>query len=153
MFTEGEKSETIDAKKLSDMPFILKSKRIEYVFEKTRRLHERLAQRNPNYMNDPAALSLAERADIELVDEVRFWTAKYMMMSNMLGLNIGYFTYRLLSTSLHWYVAFPLGFGACFVSRNFIMRNCMDRIYFSIEHVFKRFRQESKVQDEGPKKV
>jgi hypothetical protein len=132
-----------EAEKLADMPFILKSKRIEYVFEKTRKIHERLASRNPNYLDDQNALSLAERADLELVDEVRFWTAKYMMMSNVLGANIGYFSYRLMATSLHWYVALPLGFGAYYVSRNLIMRNCMDRIYFSLEHVFKRYRQES----------
>lgn len=100
-------------------------------------------------MSDPAALSLSERADLELVDEVRFWTAKYMMMSNLLGVNIGYFSYRVMATSLHWYVAAPLGFATFFVSRNLIMRNCMDRIYFSIEHVFKRFRDESKVSEKA----
>ena len=128
-----------EAKRLSEMPFILKSKRIEYVFEKVRRLTE-----STNF-NDPSALSLADRADIELVNDVRFYTAKYMTMSTLLGVNIGYFSYRLMATSLHWYVAMPLGFAAYFVSRNLIMRNCMDRIYFSVEHVFKRFRDQSGV--------
>ena len=33
-----------EASRLSDMPFILKSKRIEYIFEKSRRMHEGLVR-------------------------------------------------------------------------------------------------------------
>ena len=85
-------------------------------------------------------MSLSERADLELINEVRYWTAKYMNMSTLLGANIGFLTYRVLVTSLHWYVALPLGVASYFVSRNLIMRNCMDRVYFSTEHIFKRYR-------------
>lgn len=141
MASEQAKKELDEAKRLSEMPFILKSKRIEYVFEKIRRLND------SNNMQDPTALNIADRADMELVNDVRFYTAKYMTMSTLLGVNIGYFSYRLMVTSLHWYVAMPLGFACYFVSRNLLMRNCMDRIYFSVEHVFKRFREQSGVVD------
>ena len=34
----------------------------------------------------------------------------------------------------------PLGFCSFFVSRNMLLRNCMDRIYYSSEHVYKKVR-------------
>ena len=94
-------------------------------------MQERLNQLQLN-VNDPLSLSLSERADLEAVSDIRFWTLKYMNMSNVLGINAGFFTYRILSLSQHWYIALPLGFGTYYVSRNLIMRNTMDRIYFSL---------------------
>jgi hypothetical protein len=77
-------------------------------------------------------MSISERADLETVNDIRFWTQKYMLMSTILGINTGFFTYRILSLSLHWYIALPIGFASFYVSRNLIMRNSMDKIYFSL---------------------
>lgn len=109
---------------------MMKTKRLEYVFEKTRRAQEKLFELKIDY-HSPTALSLSERADFELVSELKYWTVKYMNMSTMLGANIGLLSYRVLNLSLHWYLAFPLAFSVYFLSRNFIMRNSMDRIYYS----------------------
>lgn len=120
---------------------MIKTRRLEYVFDKTRQAEEKLSRLNINF-NDPGALSISERADIELVNELRFWTVKYMNMSNLLGANIGFFTYRFLHLSLHWYIAAPLAFSVYFVSRNILMRNTMDGIYYSSHDVFLKYKDE-----------
>jgi hypothetical protein len=45
-----------------------------------------------------------------------------------------------MKTKLYWYIALPLSFGAYFVARNIAMRNCMDRVYYPGEMVYKRYR-------------
>ena len=84
--------------------------------------------------------NLGERADIELAEALKYESSKYLNLSQILGLNIGFFTYQALKTRLYWYVAMPLGFVTFLVSRNLIMRNCMDRIYYPGEMVYKRYR-------------
>ena len=86
------------------------------------------------------AVSVSQRADMDFVNELRVWSKKYLDMTTILGLNLGWFTYQILKTSLHWYVAMPLGFTVYFLGRNVLTRNCMDRIYYSSEHVYKKFR-------------
>lgn len=120
--------------------FLLKSKRIEYVFEKQRKNEEKLQKLNIDVSN-PTALSISERADLELVNELKFWTMKYMNMSTILGANIGLFSYRFLHLSLHWYIAGPLAFATFFVSRNIFMRNAMDRIYYASHEIFVKYKQ------------
>lgn len=85
-------------------------------------------------------LNLSERADIELANDLKYENYKYMNLSTAIGLNVGFFSYQALKTKLYWYVALPLGFGAYFVARNIVMRNCMDRIYYPGEMVYKRYR-------------
>ena len=41
---------------------------------------------------------------------------------------------------MHWYIALPLSFGAYFLSRNLILRNCMDRIYYSLEPIYLKLK-------------
>ena len=69
-------------------------------------------------------------------------------MSNIFGVNIGFFSYQIMKLKLHWYIAFPLAFSVFFVSRNVILRNCMDRIYYSSEHVYLKFRGHDNKNDE-----
>ena len=112
------------------LPFILKTRRIEYLFK-----NNAIKQRE-----DSKYLNLAERADIELANNLKYENYKYMNLSTVLGVNVGFFSYQAMKTKLYWYVALPLSFGAYFVSRNIVMRNCMDRIYYPGEMVYKRYR-------------
>ena len=92
-------------------------------------------------IEDSTSVSISERANIELVDDLREHSSKYLSLCSIAGLNIGFFMYQFLKTKLHWYIAMPLGFSAYFVSRNILMTNCMDRIYYSSEHVYKEIRK------------
>lgn len=98
-------------------------RRIEYIFEAIKELREKSQD----------LLSLSERADIELVDDLRTHSNQYMKISNIFGLNVGFFSYQIMKIKLHWYIALPIAFSSFFVSRNVILRNCMDRIYYSSE--------------------
>ena len=75
-----------------------------------------------------------------------------MVSSTILGLNIGYFSYLIMKMRLYWQVAMPLAVTVWFVSRNSILRNCMDRIYYPCEEVYKKLRslekQDQKVQNQ-----
>ena len=46
-----------------------------------------------DYEKDSSGVSLSERADIDFVNDLRFWAAKYYQLSNMIGVNAGFFTY------------------------------------------------------------
>ena len=50
---------------------------------------------------------------------------------------LAYNVYRL---KLYWYVSLPLGLYTGYLSRNFIMRNCIDRIYYPGEALYKQMR-------------
>ena len=97
-------------------------------------------------------VSLGERADIELAETLKYESSKYLNLTSVLGLNIGFFTYQALKTRLYWYVAMPLGFVTYLVSRNLMMRNCMDRIYYPGEMVYKRYRGTDVQKVEKPHK-
>ena len=43
---------------------------------------------------------------------------------------------------MRWYMAFGIGYCSYVLVSNFAMKNCMDRIYYSTEHVYKRLRSE-----------
>ena len=88
-------------------------------------------------MSDPRSVSISERASIELVEDLREHASKYITLSHVGGLNVGFFVYQILKINLHWYISLPLGFSAFYVSRNILLKNCMDRIYYSSEHVYK----------------
>ena len=120
---------------------MIKSRRLEYVFEKQRKNEENVRRLGMS-LNDPAALSISERADFELINELRFSTAKFMNISSLLGANVGYFTYRFLHLSLHWYIAGPLAIGTFLVTRNLLMRNALDKIYYASHDVYLKYKEE-----------
>lgn len=65
-----------------------------------------------------------------------------MMTSTVIGANLGFFSYHVLKLKLYWYVAAPLAASVWFLSRNLIMKNCVDRIYYAGEHIYNQYRQE-----------
>ncbi len=71
-------------------------------------------------------------ADMQLVNEIKFWATKYITMSWLGGINIAFFAYHCGLKHLRKYIGLPLTFIIFFESRNLIMKNCMDRIYFPI---------------------
>jgi hypothetical protein len=92
---------------------------------------------------DPKTIN--ELAEVQLVAELRFWATKYITLSYILAANITFFAYHGALRHLKKYVGLPLALATFFVSRNIIMRNCMDRIYWPIEPVYKRIRGDEKV--------
>ena len=83
-------------------------------------------------------------ADIQLINEIKFWATKYLVLSYIGGINIAYFAYHLAFKKLRRYVGLPLTFITFFECRNLIMKNCMDKIYFPIEPLYKELRGEEK---------
>ena len=69
------------------------------------------------------------------------------MSTTVLGANLGFFSYYLLKSKLYWYYAAPLAFSVYFVSRNLMMRNCIDRIYYPGEAIYHNFRNDEKQKD------
>jgi len=47
----------------------------------------------------------------------------------------------------------PLGFCSFVLSRNILLRNCMDRIYYSTEHVYNKMRKSVDALPIAPKPV
>lgn len=47
-----------------------------------------------------------------------------------------------MKMKLYWYVALPLSFWGYLMTRNFTLRNTMDRTYYSVEHVYRRMRSQ-----------
>jgi hypothetical protein len=86
-----------------------------------------------------------------LVNEVRFWSTKYLSMSYLLGANFTFFAYHLAFKHLKLYVGIPLTVATFFVSRNLIMKNCMERVYWPVEGVYNRLREEQKKKKEESK--
>lgn len=119
---------------MKDEPsFILKTHRIQYVFERFRLA---AIEREPR--------TLVEHAETQLVSEVRFWAAKYIAVSWLIGLNVAFLGYHLAFKNLKRYVGLPLTVATFFVTRNLVMRNCMDKIYYPLHQLYKAMKAEEK---------
>eukprot|EP00347_Sterkiella_histriomuscorum_P017785 403348002 len=113
--------------------FMVKTRRIQYVFEKYRQIQ---SEKQPS--------TLREIADIQLVNEIKFWATKYLILSYVAGINISYFAYHMGLKKLKLYVGLPLTFVVFFESRNIFMKNFMDKIYFPIEPIYNQLREDEK---------
>lgn len=119
---------------LKDQPsLILKTRRVEYVFEKIRSL---------NLQGPPATLN--DFAENQLVGEVRFWTTKYYLLSWIGGANLAFFGYHLFFKHLKPYLGFPATLVTFFLSRNLIMKSCMDKVYYPLSPLYTKIRAEEK---------
>jgi hypothetical protein len=87
---------------------------------------------------------LTERADLQFLNEIKFWATKYLLLSWLLGINAAFFAYHLGLKHLRKYLGIPLTFIVFFETRNLAMRNCMDKIYFPIEGLYYKVRGEEK---------
>jgi len=83
-----------------------------------------------------------------LVGEARFWMTKYLFLSWLGGANITFFSYHLLFKHLKLYVGIPFTIATFFLSRNLIMKNFMDKIYFPIAPLYEKMRSEDKKKDQ-----
>lgn len=92
--------------------------------------------------------TLQEFAETQLVSEIRFWSTKYISVSWLLGANITFFAYHMAFKHMKRYVGIPLTIATFFVSRNLIMKGCMDRIYWPLDGIYKRMRAEDKQRKE-----
>ena len=85
-------------------------------------------------------------ADLQLVNDVKFWAQKYIILSWLAGINLAFFSWHLGIKNLRKYLGIPLAFLIFFESRNIFMRNAMDKIYFPLEPVYKKTRGDDKQQ-------
>jgi len=126
---------------LADQPsFILKTRRIQYTFEKYR---ERQLD----------AGTLHDFAEVQLVNEVKYWATKYILLSWVGGLNVAFVGYHVLFKNLKRFIGLPLTFVVFFEARNLIMKNCMDKIYYPIEPLYQRLRSTEKKEQPKAKEV
>ena len=79
---------------------------------------------------------------------MRFWATKYLVLSYVGGLNISFLAWHLGIKNLKAYLGIPLVIATFFISRNFIMKNCMDKIYFPIKPIYDKLRQEEKRKEQ-----
>jgi hypothetical protein len=78
------------------------------------------------------------------VGEVRFWTTKYYFLSWLGGANIAFFGYHLAFKHLKRYIGLPVTVATFFVSRNLIMKRCMDKVYYPLQPLYEKMRAEEK---------
>ncbi len=83
-------------------------------------------------------------AENQLVGEVRFWTTKYYFLSWLGGANIAFFGYHLAFKHLKRYIGLPVTVATFFVSRNLIMKRCMDKVYYPLQPLYEKMRAEEK---------
>jgi hypothetical protein len=95
---------------------------------KTRRIEYTLAY----FRNQGQPKTIKDYADITFVDEMRYQATRLVGISYILGLNAALASYCLVFSRLRWYVSLPLTFAVGFVSRNLVMKYCMDKIYYPI---------------------
>lgn len=75
-------------------------------------------------------MTLVEIAENDLASELQFHSQKYIFLSNLVGANVWLFTHHFMKLRLYWYVSLPVSLGLAFLSRNLVMKNCVDRIYY-----------------------
>lgn len=76
--------------------------------------------------------------------EVRFWAAKYVVLAWVLGANITFFGYQVIFRHLKPFIGVPITIATFFLSRNLLMKACMDKIYFPLQPLYQRLRNEEK---------
>lgn len=118
-----------------EVPFMLKSKRIEYTLEYfTNLLGKQLKSNMPT--------SLKDEADQNFANEIRFLSVRMLMISNLVGLNVSSMTYLLLFRNrLKLYVSIPLTIITFFLSRNYVMKSFVEKIYLPMEPIYEEIRR------------
>ncbi len=79
---------------------------------------------------------------------MRFWATKYLALAWVGGLNIAFFGYQLAFKHMKVYVGLPLTLATFWLSRNLIMKACMDKIYYPLVPVYERMRGEDKRKEQ-----
>lgn len=98
---------------------MLKSRRIEYTFG------------HYNSVNR-AVSNFSEMADLNLVGEMKFHSARMLQITNLVGANLALFAYHSILSPFRYYLRLPLTFAVFVLARNMSLRNFMDRIYYPI---------------------
>lgn len=97
---------------------MLKTRRIEYTLE--------------FFRNAKKPKTVKDLADINFMDDLRYQVTRLVGVSTIIGLNCGLLAYALTRNQLRWYVHLPLCFVIFCESRNHVMKQCMDRIYYPV---------------------
>ncbi len=75
-------------------------------------------------------------ADIAFMNEIRFQMTRLIGISYLVGINAALISYQCGLKRLKWYVSPILTFAVFFVSRNYVLKNCIDRIYYPLQPVY-----------------
>ncbi|CAI2373387.1 unnamed protein product [Moneuplotes crassus] len=121
-----------------DLTNILKTKRIQYVTTLPRfTLNDDLAER----------MTLAEKAESSLVNELKLWGHKYAILSFTLGINLSALLY---STIFRYHgrairLIFSATLGWSFST--YLLNKALDKIYYPIMPIFQKYRAMEKKYD------
>lgn len=78
---------------------------------------------------------------------MRFWTTKYYLLSWIGGANFAFFAYHLAFKHFKPFIGLPLTAVTFFLSRNLIMKNCMDKVYYPLLPLYQKMRSEDKKKE------
>jgi len=106
------------------------TRRIEYVFSL------------PEFMKSPEEISTIpwEQALCEFINEMWMWSYRYLLIGNIVALNVGYLTYHTIFWNLYMVARMPLAFVVGFIVRNYVLKKSIDRIYYPLDPIFKQYR-------------
>lgn len=68
-----------------------------------------------------------------------------MILSYLGGINVAFFAYNLGLKHMKKYIGIPLTFVLFFETRNILMKNFMNKIYFPIQPLYLQLRDQEKL--------
>ena len=86
---------------------------------------------------DGSKLAPSDLAQVQFVHEMKLWSNRYYLLSTVAGLNVAFFLFMCLPKRVN--IVANVFFAGCgfFVTRNWMLRNSLDRIYYPMEDVLK----------------
>lgn len=79
---------------------------------------------------------------------MKLWSNRYLIIANVIGLNLGYVAYHTLFWNLYLVAWIPLSFLVFFFARNYVLSRSIDRVYFPLESIFKTYWKREKSTSE-----
>jgi len=98
--------------------FMLKTRRIEYTLE--------------FFRNVEKSKTRQDVADMQFINEMRFQMTRLVGVSYLIGINSAFASYLFAFHRLKWYVSLPATFTVYFLTRNLVMKHCVDKVYYPI---------------------
>lgn len=98
----------------------------------------------PKFLNPEAFLTPIEEAEKLFINEMRLWSMRYGILSYLIGMNLGYLSYHTVFKYQRSFVRLPFAFGVFWVARNYFLSKSMDRIFYPLNPIVKKYRERVK---------
>lgn len=72
------------------------------------------------------------------MNEMRYLMTRLVGVSYLLGINCAIAGYFMGLGRLRWYVSAPTTFVVFFLSRNLVMKNCIDKVYYPVQPLYQQ---------------